>query len=93
MRVNPEILNHEFIGVKAKIRKSTDVGYVGLSGKVVDETRNTFTLLGATGRKMVTKALTTFSFTFQDSTVVEIEGRLLVGRPEDRVKKSIRRLW
>jgi ribonuclease P protein subunit POP4 len=34
-----------------------------------------------------------FHFKFPDGTVVEIDGKLLVGRPEDRLKKRVRRLW
>ena len=30
-----------------------------------------------------------FQFTLPDETVVEVDGKLLVGRPEDRIKKKI----
>jgi RNase P/RNase MRP subunit p29 len=30
---------------------------------------------------------------FADRTIVEVNGRLLVGKPEDRLKKNVRRLW
>jgi ribonuclease P protein subunit POP4 len=93
MRVGPEILSYEFIGLKAKITKSTNAACVRLSGKTVDETRNTFTILDAGERKMVTKGQATFNFILHDDTIVEVEGKLLIGRPEDRLKKSIRRLW
>jgi len=43
--------------------------------------------------KTVVKNTGVFQFRFPDDTVVEIDGRILVGRPEDRLKKSIRRLW
>jgi ribonuclease P protein subunit POP4 len=93
MNVNPEILSSEFIGTKMKITKSKNICQVGLSGTIVDETRNTFVITGTTGPKRVAKALITLNFIFRDNTIVEVEGKLLIGRPEDRLKKTIRRLW
>ena len=43
MKITPDIIRHEFVGTEAKVSKSTNSDCVGLSGKVVDETRNTFT--------------------------------------------------
>jgi ribonuclease P protein subunit POP4 len=93
MRVTPEIVRCELIGTEARIAQSTHPGYRGLAGRIIDETRNTFTVLGENGRKIVVKNSNIFHFKFSDGAVVEIEGNLLVGRPEDRLKKSIRRLW
>jgi ribonuclease P protein subunit POP4 len=93
MNINPEILGYEFIGTKMRITKSTNSSQVGLSGTIVDETRNTFVIAGATEPKRVAKTLVTLNFIFHDSTIVEVEGKLLSGRPEDRLKKIIRRLW
>jgi ribonuclease P protein subunit POP4 len=44
-------------------------------------------------RKSIEKESALFHFKFDGGTTVEIDGKLLVGRPEDRLKKSIRRLW
>jgi ribonuclease P protein subunit POP4 len=93
MRVTPEIVRCELIGTEARIAQSTHPEYRGLAGRIIDETRNTFTVLGENGRKTVVKSSNIFHFKFSDGTVVEIEGNLLLGRPEDRLKKSIRRLW
>jgi ribonuclease P protein subunit POP4 len=93
MNVNPGILSYEFIGTEMRITKSTSVSQVGLSGTIVDETRNTFVITGTTGPKRVVKALITLNLIFHDNTIVEVEGKLLTGRPEDRLKKTIRRLW
>jgi ribonuclease P protein subunit POP4 len=93
MNVTPDIIRCEFIGTEAGVSKSSHNGYVGISGRIVDETRNTFTVAYHGERKSVAKGSSTFRFRFPDGTVVEIEGRILVGRPEDRVKKRVRRLW
>lgn len=93
MKVTPDVIRCEFIGVKAEIVKSKHPGYVGISGKVMDETRNTFTILHGGELKVIVKELALFRFKFPDGTIVEMDGKLLVGRPEDRLKKSVKRLW
>lgn len=93
MKVTPDIIRCEFIGTQAEVAKSKHRDYAGVSGKIMDETRNTFTILSNGIRKAIVKESAVFHFTFPDRTVVEINGRLLVGRPEDRLKKHIRRLW
>lgn len=93
MKVTPDIIRGEFIGAEGKIAKSQHSGYLGLAGEVINETKNTFTILHAGNAKNVIKDLSVFHFKFSDGTIVEIDGKLLVGRPEDRLKKSIKRLW
>ncbi len=93
MKVTPDIIRYEFIGTEVKVAKSSHSGYVGISGKVIDETRNTFVLEHEGKRKTVVKDAAIFHFKFPDGTIVEIDGNLLVGRPEDRLKKRVRRLW
>ncbi|MDQ7033237.1 MAG: ribonuclease P protein subunit, partial [Desulfonauticus sp.] len=78
---------------ETKVKKSRHSGYVGIAGKVIDETRNMFIIEQEGKKKAVVKDATIFHFKFPDGTIVEIDGKLLVGRPEDRLKKRIRRLW
>jgi ribonuclease P protein subunit POP4 len=93
MKITPDIIRYEFIGTEAKVAESKHQGCVGISGKIIDETRNTFVILHKGERKKIIKDLAVFHFKFSDGTVVEIDGKLLVRRPEDRLKKRIRRLW
>lgn len=93
MKVTPDIIREEFIGIEGKITSSPNKSYVGLSGEVVDETKNTFTIQKAGKQRTIIKHSAVFHFTFSDGTVVEIDGNLLVGRPEDRLKKTVKRLW
>jgi ribonuclease P protein subunit POP4 len=93
MKVTPAIINAEFIGTWAKVAKSTNPSCKGITGMVTDETRNTLTLLKNGRSRILAKNDNVFHFTFADKTVVAIEGSLLVGRPEDRLKKRVRRLW
>ncbi|OYT43578.1 ribonuclease P protein subunit [Candidatus Bathyarchaeota archaeon] len=93
MKVTPAILQHEFIGLNAKVVESKNPYYKGIEGRVVDETRNTFTILHEGEKKIIVKDVAVFHFTLPDGTVVEVDGRVLVGRPEDRVKRRVRRRW
>ena len=94
MKVTPDIIRYEFIGTAAHVAQSTHLGYLGLSGRVIGETKNTFTLDSEDDKpKSIIKGSSVFNFTFNDGTTVEIDGKLLIGRPEDRLKKSIKRLW
>jgi ribonuclease P protein subunit POP4 len=93
MRVTPAILKHEFIGLNAKVVRSTHPNYVGITGKVIDETRNTLVIRHKNKDKVVVKNTAVFHFILPDGTIVEIEGDAIVGRPEDRIKKRPRRRW
>jgi ribonuclease P protein subunit POP4 len=93
MKVTPDIINHEFIGLQGIVAWSPHLDYVGVGGKVIEETRNTFIFLGEGQRRSVIKESALFDFNFEDGTIVQIDGKLLVGRTEDRLKKSIKRLW
>jgi ribonuclease P protein subunit POP4 len=93
MRITPDIVRFEFIGKHVEIPKSARSGNVSMSGTVIDETRNTFTVLNKGRRKSIIKESAVFRFELSDHTMVEIDGKLLVGRPEDRLKRCIKRLW
>lgn len=93
MNITPEIICSEFIGTNIKITKSVNPNYIGIYGKVIDETKKTFVISSAGKTKTVVKGISVFHFGLSGGTIVEIDGRLLVGRPEDRLKKSIKRLW
>jgi ribonuclease P protein subunit POP4 len=93
MKITPDIIKSELIGTEGRIAESRHSGYVGISGEVVDESKNTFTIMHAGKAKNVIKEAAVFHFRFSDGTIVEIDGKLLMGRPEDRLKKSVKRLW
>jgi len=93
MKITPAIVQQEFIGLNAKVVKSSQPGYVGMEGEVLDETRNTLTILHKNKKKIVIKNTVIFNFTMPDGTIVEIDGKTIVGRPENRIKKRVKRLW
>jgi len=93
MKVTPAIIQHEFIGLEAKITKASNPSHIGIAGTIVNETRNTFVILQDNKRKTIAKSQAVFHFTLPNFTIVEINGQVLVGRPEERLKKRIRRIW
>jgi ribonuclease P protein subunit POP4 len=93
MKVTPEIICHEFIGTQGSIARSQHADYMGISGQVMDETKNTFIIQHEGKMKSIVKSSAVFNFQLADGTIVEIDGKLLVGKPEDRLKKTIKRLW
>lgn len=64
---------------------------VEIRGKVVDETMKTLVIRSA-GMKRIAKKDAVFKFSL-DGVAVKVEGRILMGRPEDRVKKQNKRKW
>lgn len=93
MKVTHEILKGEFIGLRVKVTKSANSSYVGILGTIVDETRNTLVIRDEEKKRIVAKNQAVLEITLPDSAVVEIDGKYLVGRPEDRLKRRTRRLW
>jgi ribonuclease P protein subunit POP4 len=93
MSVSPSVVQYEFIGLETTVVKSSNPDVVGLSGKVVDETRNTLTILQDNTEKVIVKDTSVFEFVLPDKTVVEIDGKVIMGRPEDRLKRRPKRLW
>ena len=87
------LVRHELIGLEARVAVSSHKGYVGVSGKVVDETRNMLVILSQEGFKKIPKKTSIFHFNLPDGILVEVEGWRILGRPEDRVKKAPTRRW
>jgi ribonuclease P protein subunit POP4 len=90
--INPSnLVRHELIGLEVRVVESTNPSQVGLSGRVVDESRNILAIETRAGVRNLPKEDCTFSFLLPSGERVRVEGRLLVARPEDRVKKKLRK--
>jgi len=93
MPITPQnIVRHELIGLKVKIATSADKTQKGLQGTVIDETYNMLKIEVKEGRELKEKALSkqnnVFIFTLPNKVKVQVDGKLLVSRPEDRIKKK-----
>ncbi|MEM5797691.1 MAG: ribonuclease P protein component 1 [Candidatus Aenigmatarchaeota archaeon] len=92
MSITPHnLVRHELIGLKVKVEKSTDPSQKGIHGTVIDETYNTLKIETKDKEKTVIKGNCVFVFTLPDKTKVQVDGKLLISRPEDRIKKKFAR--
>ena len=84
------ILRHELLGLRVKARPSKgDRIHVG---EVVGETRNMLRILRDDGRIIsLPKEAYFFEFQLPSNEKVLVDGKMLVGRPEERLKKRVRR--
>ena len=87
-----KILMGELIGKRVKIIKSSNINIIGLQGKVIDETKNTFIIETSDGQKIVPKKENVFRFYLNDHHI-DVPGTLLTYRPHERIKKYWRRYY
>ncbi|TFH50382.1 MAG: ribonuclease P protein subunit, partial [Methanothrix sp.] len=88
MNLNPENLaRHELIGLEVRVVTSSNSSQIGLSGQVVDETRNTFLLETKAKVLRVAKKNTNLIFTLPDEQNVRVYGSILISQPENRISK------
>ncbi len=93
MSYGPESLaRQELIGLQVMVDESTDPGLIGLSGLVIDETRNTFVLETKSGLKRIAKSNTSLIFALPQGQRVRIAGSVLISQPENRISKRMQRM-
>jgi len=90
MPITPKnLVRHELIGLEVKVKESTNKSHIGLTGKVVGETYSTLKIETKRGEKVIPKDIAIFIFELPNGTKVQVDGKILVGRPEDRIKKKL----
>ena len=89
MSITPQnLVRHELISLPVKVAQSIDPTHQGTKGKVIDETYNTLVIETNKKEKVIAKKNTVFIFTLPNGVKVQVDGSLLVARPEDRIKKK-----
>ena len=87
----PENLaRHEIIGLSVFVAGSTNRDLVGISGRIVDETRNTLLVETEHGTKRIPKSNTSLTFTLPDGQRALVSGSILISQPENRINKKIK---
>ncbi|UCG68347.1 MAG: ribonuclease P protein subunit [Thermoplasmata archaeon] len=84
------IHKHELLGLSAQIISSTDKRWIGLKGKIVDETKNTFKIETSKREKIIPKKGTVLALEIGGDEV-RIDASYMRFRPEDRIKKAKKR--
>jgi len=88
----PENLaRHELNGLSVLVVGSTERGLVGISGMIVDETRNTILVDTERGTKRIPKSNTSLTFTLPDGQKARVSGSILISQPENRINKKMQR--
>jgi ribonuclease P protein subunit POP4 len=84
------ITRQELIGLAVEVDYSPNASLVGISGKIVDETRNTFLIETQRREKRVPKAGMSFLIALSDGQKVRVSGSVLISPPENRINKKIK---
>ena len=80
------VYTFEFIGSELEVADSRHQGYLGMEGKVIDETKKTFVISVDGKEKTIPKKGTRFKLTI-DGRKKDLDGNRLTFRPENRIKK------
>jgi ribonuclease P protein subunit POP4 len=79
------VLRHELIGLDVLVSGATNPEQRGLSGRIIDETRNLLVIETPKGIKRIAKMHSIFQVSLPSRELVEIDGSVLVLAPEKRI--------
>ncbi|MCK8518022.1 ribonuclease P protein component 1 [Methanoculleus sp. 7T] len=89
--ISPQnVLRHELIGLDVLVARASNPGHVGVSGRIVDETRNTLVIRTERGEARIPKRFSIFRLRLPDGTTVDVDGSSLEMQPERRISMRIR---
>lgn len=88
MRTKNNLVYHTFIGLPVQVIRSSLRNLQGLKGKIIDETKNLLIIETSNGEKKLPKISCTFRF-FLDGCWLDIDGKTIAFRPEERAKKLL----
>ena len=90
MIIPQNIVRHEFIGLLVTVVSSPNKSEIGISGLIIDETRNTFLVKTDSGIKTLEKQYRLLRVTLPDGVSVNIDGCVLLQSPSRRVSMRVR---
>jgi ribonuclease P protein subunit POP4 len=79
------VTRHELIGLDVLVVYASNPTCRGVTGQVIDETRNMLIINTGSGLKKIPKKTGVFRFTLPDGTLVDVQGSVLVMAPEKRL--------
>jgi len=80
------VTKYELIGLDIKIVSSKNQDLLGLKGKIIDETKNMLIIQSNNQIKKIIKDQVTLELKMNNK-LMQIDGKLLTGRSEERIKK------
>ena len=92
MITSKNLVHHEFIGLNVQVTSESDSS-LNLIGTIIDETKNTIKIEDKNkNEKLVPKKGSIFVFELPNGEKIEINGKILSIRPEDRIKKRFKKI-
>lgn len=79
------VLRHELIGMDILVSGAANKDQRGLSGRVIDETKNLLVIETQKGVRRIQKMHSIFRVRLQGGETVEIDGSVMVLAPEKRI--------
>ncbi len=76
-----------------RAKATTIKGHVRCEGIIIDETQKTLTIRTKNREKKVIKKDNNFEIELPENEKVLVNGKLLYGRPEERIKKKLPKKW
>ena len=86
---NKNIVLNELIGLKVSVVSSLDKKQKGITGTIVDETKNTIKI--SSGTKIISLIKKTSKFRFYHGKQhFDVEGKEIKFRPDERIEKGLK---
>jgi ribonuclease P protein subunit POP4 len=85
------LIRHELIGLPVEVVESSNMFQVGIKGMVVDETKNLLIIETRKELKKIQKKGASFIFKIPSGKRVKVDGKIIVARPEDRIKFKVKK--
>ncbi len=85
------VIRHELIGLHVRVVRSSNPRQAGISGIIVDESRNMLVIMTRNGIRRIQKKFSLFELHLPDDTRVVVDGSVLVLQPEKRISMRIKR--
>lgn len=79
------IIRHELVGLHAEVIGASNPAQIGISGRIVDETKHMLVILTGTGPKRIQKRDAVFRLVLPDGVIVEVKGAAIETQPERRL--------
>lgn len=80
------IKRYEIIGNHAEVVDSSNKSDIGINGKIIDETKNTFIIETSKGEKILFKKNLKVKMKINNKNAL-VDCKIFLGRPEERLKK------
>jgi RNase P/RNase MRP subunit p29 len=87
MTFKEHVLQHEFIGSKAQIEYGSPDNKRIINGKIIFETKNTFSIKDDLKSYVIPKKAISQLGLVVEEEICFMSGSMLIGRPEDRLTK------